>query len=49
MDVNILTGNINNLSDKSVGYLIVEFKGKDEEILKAISFLKSKNVNCEVL
>lgn len=49
VDVNILTGNINNLSDKSVGYLIVEFKGRDEEILKAISFLKSKNVNCEVL
>lgn len=49
LDVNILSGNIDKLQSTSVGHLMVEFTGDDDEIDKAINFLQTENVNVEVL
>ncbi|MDR7856615.1 methionine ABC transporter ATP-binding protein [Tissierella sp.] len=49
IDVNILSGNINKLQESSVGHLILELIGEDEEINKALSFLKNENVHVEVM
>lgn len=49
VDVSIVSGNISNLSKNSVGYLMVDFVGERDEILKALDYLKEKNVNCEVI
>lgn len=49
IDVNILSGNINRLQSKNVGHLIVELQGKDDEIVRALEFLKSEKVNMEVI
>lgn len=42
--VNILAGNINRLSNTSVGHLYIELIGEEENKQKALSFLESKNV-----
>lgn len=44
VNINLIEGNINNISDDQVGYMIVEFKGEDVEIFKALQFLKEHNV-----
>lgn len=44
VNINLIEGNINNISDDQVGYMIVEFKGEDAEICKALQFLKEHNV-----
>ena len=44
VNINLIEGNINNISDDQVGYMIVEFKGDDAEIFKALQFLKEHNV-----
>jgi D-methionine transport system ATP-binding protein len=49
IDVNILSGNINKLQSTSVGHLILELIGEDEEISKVFSFLKNEDVHVEVI
>ena len=49
IDVNILSGNINKLQSTSVGHLILELIGEDEEIDKALSFLENEDVHVEVI
>ena len=49
VDVNLLAGNINALKEGHVGYLIIEFLGKDTEIEKAIAYLEQQNVFVEVI
>ncbi|MBU5313869.1 methionine ABC transporter ATP-binding protein [Tissierella carlieri] len=49
IDVNILSGNINKLQSTSVGHLILELIGEDEEINKALSFLENEDVHVEVI
>lgn len=44
VNINLIEGNINNILDDQVGYMIVEFKGEDAEIFKALQFLKEHNV-----
>ncbi|NLJ79381.1 MAG: ATP-binding cassette domain-containing protein [Tissierellia bacterium] len=46
---NILSGNINELMSTSVGYLILELLGEDQEIEYAIDYLKDENVDVEVI
>ena len=49
IDVNILSGNINELMSTSVGYLILELSGYEDEVKDAINYLKNQNVNVEVI
>lgn len=49
IDVNILSGDINELMSTSVGYLILELSGEDYEVENALDYLKSQNVNVEVI
>ena len=49
LEINILSGNINKLINTSVGYLIVEFIGPDDEIRKALDYCKSQGIHMEVL
>lgn len=44
VNINLIEGNINNISNDQVGYMIVEFTGEDTEIFKALQFLKEHNV-----
>ena len=44
VNINLIEGNINNISNDQVGYMIVEFTGEDAEIFKALQFLKEHNV-----
>lgn len=44
VNINLIEGNINNILDDQVGYMIVEFTGEDTEIFKALQFLKEHNV-----
>lgn len=49
IEANILSGNINELVSTSVGHLILELWGANEEINNAINYLKTQNVNVEVI
>ncbi len=49
IEVNILSGNINELVSTSVGHLVLEILGKDMEVNNAINYLKTQNVNVEVI
>ena len=49
IDVNILSGNINELMSTSIGNLILEISGKPEEIEKAIDWLKDEDIKLEVI
>ncbi|HEY8363012.1 MAG TPA: methionine ABC transporter ATP-binding protein [Tissierellaceae bacterium] len=49
IDVNILSGNINKLHSTNIGNLTLELIGSDDEINKAILFLKNENVHVEVI
>ena len=43
VDINIIDGNISNVLDEELGYMVVELRGSDEEAQKVISYLKA---NC---
>lgn len=49
IDVNILSGNINKLQSSNVGHLVVEFTGDDEEVEKALNYLRKNDVHVEVI
>ncbi len=49
IDVNILSGNINELQSTSVGHLILELIGEEEEVNQAFLFLRNENVYVEVI
>ena len=49
IDVNILSGNINKLHASSIGNLILELIGEDDEINNALMFLENENVYVEVI
>lgn len=49
ININILSGDINQLVRTSVGYLILELTGERDEIKRAIEYLKNENVNVEVM
>lgn len=49
IDINILSGNINKLQTTNIGHLIVELKGRESEIHKALSFLADNNIKMEVI
>lgn len=44
IDVNILSGNINKVTDSCVGHLNIELRGSEEEIAKAVAYLEANNV-----
>ena len=45
LDVNVLFGNITELQNVPFGNLIVQFDGSDEELRKALLYLKENNVH----
>ncbi|MTI68914.1 MAG: ATP-binding cassette domain-containing protein [Firmicutes bacterium] len=47
--VNILSGNIDELMSNSVGTLIVEFLGDEDDINKAKNWIKDKNIRLELI
>lgn len=49
ININILSGNINKLQATNVGHLMLEFTGDDDEINRALSYLKNENVHVEVI
>ena len=49
VEVNILFGNIENLSSTVVGSLLVEFRGEKEDIAAAIEYYKSLNTKVEAI
>lgn len=49
IDVNLISGNINKLTDTSVGYMIVELQGEEDKITQAIDFLVDNGVIVEVI
>ena len=49
VEANILSGDINRIHQTKLGHLIIELQGEDEEINKAINYLKDKNVDVEVM
>ncbi|MBW4828966.1 MAG: methionine ABC transporter ATP-binding protein [Clostridiaceae bacterium] len=49
IDVNILSGNINELISTSIGNLVLEISGEDKEIEKAIDWLRKENIRLEVI
>ena len=49
VEVNILLGGIDSLRTTTIGNLVVELSGSQEELRKARSFLESQDVICEVI
>jgi len=49
IDVNILSGNISQLMSTSAGHLIVELEGEDEKVQAAIDYLRSRDIEVEVI
>lgn len=49
IDVNILSGSIDTLQATNIGHLILELIGGDEELDKALDYLKNENINVEVI
>ena len=47
IDINLISGNINNLNNGRVGYMYIEMLGDDNEIKKAKSFLKENGIVLE--
>lgn len=44
IDVNILSGNINKVTNSCVGHLNIELRGSEEEIAKAVTYLEANDV-----
>lgn len=42
--INILEANINNIESETLGYMVVEFSGEEDEIKNAIDYLTKHNV-----
>ena len=49
IDINILSGNINELQSSSIGHLILELIGEDEEVDRALAYLENENIHVEVM
>jgi D-methionine transport system ATP-binding protein len=49
IEVNILSGGLDLLQETIVGHLFVELAGSPEETERALSFLRSQQIICEVL
>lgn len=49
VEVNILSGDIEHLRTKKIGYLLLEIKSSKDEYLKALNFLKNRGVSVEEL
>lgn len=49
IQANILAGDINKILSKNIGHLVLELQGDENEILKAIEYLKYENVDVEVI
>mgnify|MGYP000888645709 FL=1 len=49
IQANILAGDINKILSKNIGHLILELQGDEDEIAKAIDYLKYKEVDVEVM
>ena len=49
IQANILAGDINKILSKNIGHLILELQGEEDEIAKAIDYLKYKEVDVEVM
>jgi D-methionine transport system ATP-binding protein len=49
VEVNILLGGIDVLKEQTVGKLVIELTGAEEERQKALAFLKTQDVLCEEL
>lgn len=45
VNINLIEGNINSISNDQVGYMIVEFKGADTEIFNALKYLRDNGVD----
>ena len=49
LDVNIISGNINQLKSEKVGNLIIEIDSTDEVLREVLNFLEQSNVHAEVI
>jgi D-methionine transport system ATP-binding protein len=49
VEANILSGGLDYLQETIVGHLFVELAGSPEEIERALAFLRSQHIICEVL
>jgi len=49
IDINILSGDINELQSTSVGNLIIQFTGSESEITRASQWLIDENIELEVI
>ncbi|KGG81316.1 methionine ABC transporter ATP-binding protein [Caloranaerobacter azorensis H53214] len=49
IDINILSGNINELQTTNTGTLLIQLYGKNEEIENAIKWLKKEKIEVEVV
>ncbi|KNF07212.1 methionine import ATP-binding protein MetN 1 [Gottschalkia purinilytica] len=49
IDINIISGDINELMSTSVGHLVVQITGEKEEISKAIDWLNDQDISLEVI
>jgi D-methionine transport system ATP-binding protein len=49
VDANILLGWIDNLQTNIVGTLVIEIQGKEENLQKALTYLHSNKIHCEVI
>lgn len=47
--INLIQGKINKVTDKSIGYMIVEVIGDYQELGKILDYLEEKNIKAEVL
>ncbi len=47
--INLIQGKINKVTEKSIGYMIIEITGDNQEIGKVLDYLEEKNVKAEVL
>lgn len=47
IEVNIIAGHIDNIQGKSYGQLVISMKGKDNELMNAISYLSSQQLLIE--
>lgn len=45
VNINLIEGNINSISNDQVGYMIVEFDGDDREVFNALKYLSDNGVD----
>ncbi len=49
VEANILSGGLDTVQETIVGHLFVELSGLPDEIERALAFLQSEHIVCEVL